>query len=81
MLTGNQDALISALAAHRGATKRVERELMNSRSAISTLGDDAVAGQDDTLIARLDMTEFDATDAEVARILVATELEPVEELV
>ena len=81
MLTGNQDALISALATHRGATKRVERELMNSRSAISTLGDDAVSGQDDTLMDRLDMTEFDATDAEVARILVATELEPEEESV
>ena len=81
MLTGNTSALISALAVHRGATKRVERELVNSRSAITTLGDDAVSGQDDTLIARLDMTEFDATYVEVERILNATELEPEDALV
>jgi len=80
MLTGNQDALINALAAHRGATKRMERELMNSRSAISTLGDDAVEGQDDSLMERLDTTDFDATCAEVARILAATELVPDSEL-
>ena len=81
MLTGNTNALINALAVHRSATKRAERELVNSRSAITTLGDDAVDGQDDTLIARLDMTEFDATCAEVTRILNATELEPEEESV
>jgi len=80
MLTGNQTALISALATHRGATKRLERELTRYSQTITTLGDDAVSGQDDTLIERLDTTEFDATCAEVTRILAATELEPVEEV-
>jgi len=79
MLTGNRGALINALAAHRAATKTMERELRQYGDAISTLGDDAVSGQDDSLMDRLDMAEFDATDAEVARILAATELEPVED--
>ena len=76
MLTGNQEALIIALSAHRGATKAVERELMQYGQAISTLGDDAVEGQDDSLMERLDTTDFDATCAEVDRILAATEIEP-----
>jgi hypothetical protein len=80
MLTGNTSALINALATHRCATKSIERELINARSAITTLGDDAVEGQDDSLIDRLDTTDFDATCAEVARILAATELEPAPEV-
>ena len=76
MIVENVPHMINALGFEIQELKARKKELSLNQSTMGNLGSDAVTGQDDTLVSRLDMSVADDKRTERIRIYSATEAEP-----